>query len=351
MKATFGASKHFEPAIEKCVDRLIREKSASWLGEVEVQTIAHDIVRRALLVAIVGDTLVDEAAELVEQDFHHVMEYFVGKYACPYHKVDVTQEDSAQLARLEAVMTLVVQRWYGLDGPSLSSDADQHCLLRVMHNGGFSELHMARMMVNTIIAGGEAPAIALSATLEELAQLPSVQDRVATSIAKCPAGLHGVIAPHIESLEALDDTVLEGLRLFAPATLVMRVAVKDTALCGYDVPAGTVVGICITAIHHCPKVFDRALSFEPEERSGLDYVILKQRKPFLSFSAGPRGCPGKHIGTSLLRICLGKLLQQFDFMPPSQGTSSDGVRVAKFAGWKLNGIHLCASRRKLKCAL
>jgi len=351
MKATFGASEKFEAPIEKCVERWIHKKSASWCGEaVDVQTIAHEIIKQALLVAVVGPSLADEAAELMEEDFGQVMEYFVEKYADSNHKVDVTDEDSAKLGRLEAVITSVVRRWYQLDGPSMTSAADKSCLLRVMHKGEFDEMHMARMVVNTIIAGGEAPGIALAATLEELARLPLLQDRVAKEVTKC-AGVHGCVAPHLESLRLLDNTVLEGLRLFSPATLVMRAAVKDTELCGYEVPAGTVVGICVTAVHNCPKIFSNPLSFEPEERSGLDYVLLKQKKPFLPFSAGPRGCPGKHIGTSLLRICLAKLLQHFNFAPPSHGASSDGIRVAKFVGWKVNGVHLRMSRREISSSL
>jgi cytochrome P450 len=351
MKATFGASEQFEAPIEKCVERWIQKKSASWVGAaVNVQTIAHELIKQALLVAVVGSTLAEEAAELMEHDFQQVMDYFVEKYADSSHKVDVTDEDSANLGRLEAVITPVVRRWYELDGPSLTSGADRSCLLRVMHKGGFDEMHMARMVVNTIIAGGEAPGIALAATLEELARLPSLQDRVAKEVTKC-VGVHGCVAPHLGSLRQLDNTVLEGLRLFSPATLVMRAAVKDTQLCGYEVPAGTVVGICVTAVHNCSKIFSNPLSFEPEEREGLDYVLLKQNKPFVPFSAGPRGCPGKHIGTSLLRICLAKLLQHYTFALPSHGASSDGIRVAKFAGWKVNGIHLRMRRRELPSAL
>jgi len=346
MKATFGASEHFLASMEACVERLLKRKAASWCGEaVDVQTMAHDVIRRALLVAVVGDTIADEAADMIEQQFHEVMQYFVRKYADSHHKAAVTKQDSENLSHLEVAMLSVVRRWYDIDGPSLSSDADHCSLLRVMHKAEFDEMHCARMLVNTIIAGGEAPAIALAATIEELARTPPVQDGVIREVAK-PAGLQGSIAEHVESFQKVDDTVLEGLRLFSPATLIMRVAVKDSELCGYVVPAGTVIGVCVTAVHQCPHIFENSMSFEPEKRSGLNYVLLSRTQPFVPFSAGPRGCPGKHIGTALLRICLAKLLQHFHFKPPSQGASSDAISV-KFTGWKVNGIHLRVGLREL----
>lgn len=351
LKSTFGSSERFVPEIEACLEKFLQRERASWCGgRVDVQKLSHDLIRRGLLVALVGGTLADEATDMAEQEFHETMEYFVARYADGEHSADVTAEDSERLGRIVAVARSIVCRWRDIGGPTLSGEADRYCLFHAMDKAKFDDDHMARMMVNTIIAAGEAPAIALSATIEELASRPDAQDKVVAEMTRT-VGLRGRVGPRLSDLNMLDMTVLEGLRVFAPATLVMRTALVDTQLAGHAVPAGTVIAICITAVHHCEKIFQNASNFAPEEREDLNYTMLERKNPFLPFSAGPRGCPGKHIGTALLRVSLAKLLQNLRFEPPSRGFSNDGLRVAKFAGFMVNGVHLQVTGREQLSAL
>eukprot|EP00928_Gymnodinium_smaydae_P011444 TRINITY_DN14223_c0_g1_i2.p1 TRINITY_DN14223_c0_g1~~TRINITY_DN14223_c0_g1_i2.p1 ORF type:complete len:524 (+),score=121.06 TRINITY_DN14223_c0_g1_i2:41-1573(+) len=353
MKRTFAASERFIPEVEACLDHMIRNELESWTGDrVDVQKFVHDVIRRVLLVPACGGTVAIRAAEMIQDVFHETMEYFVERYNDGSHKVDVTQEDSERLAKLEAAMLEVVKLWRSLGGSSLESVADKYCLLHVMDKGGFDDEAMARMLVNTVIAGGEAPAIALSGTLEELAYQPNLQDRLYAEVSSL-AGPSGPVHRHIidGAMKLVNSNTLEGLRLRAPATLVMRMAIKDTQLCGYSIPRGSTVGVCVSAVHAREELFSKPDDFAPESRPSLDYVVVRNEAPFLPFSAGPRGCPGKHIGTALIRTSMAKLVQHLRFEPPATGKSNDGKRPAKFAAWMSNGIWLRVTRREQRSRL
>jgi cytochrome P450 len=92
-------------------------------------------------------------------------------------------------------------------------------------------------------------------------------------------------------LPYLAGTTLEGLRLFAPVTLVQRQAVVDTSLDGHFVPRNTVVGVCAAAVHRSEAHYIDAAKFDPM-RDGLDYKMLRPESCYMTFSGGPRGCPG-----------------------------------------------------------
>ena len=78
-----------------------------------------------------------------------------------------------------------------------------------------------------------------------------------------------------EELEYITDCALEGLRLFAPATLVKRQARKDTVVNGILIPTDTVIELCITAIHQDPKIFPNPTKNIPTSSQGYSKIIYK----------------------------------------------------------------------------
>ena len=57
-------------------------------------------------------------------------------------------------------------------------------MLRVMDKKGYTDGQMAAMLVNTLIAGAEAPASCLAQTLQELAFNPPVQRLLSDEVAR-----------------------------------------------------------------------------------------------------------------------------------------------------------------------
>ena len=60
----------------------------------------------------------------------------------------------------------------------------------------------------------------------------------------------------------------------------------------------------------------------------------------MTFSGGPRGCPGKHIGIEMCRVALAKVVERFELLPSDRGRTTDGGSIPKFVEWEIDGIPL-----------
>lgn len=177
LRPTFGSYNNFVGGFEAQVDRALTD-GVPWVGSmVDVQRLAHDVMRRTLFVAVVGQKMADEASRLSESVFHEAMSYFAERYADPEHSAEVSAADTVTMKRMHATALGIVSRWRELGGLELDGE-DQGCsMLHSMEKSKFGDEHMASMLVNTIIAGAEAPASALAATIEHLSRDPALQVR------------------------------------------------------------------------------------------------------------------------------------------------------------------------------
>ncbi|WP_017592970.1 cytochrome P450 [Nocardiopsis potens] len=82
----------------------------------------------------------------------------------------------------------------------------------------------------------------------------------------------------------------EALRLYPPAWVISRVAVRPVRAGGYRLPAGTVIGISQWVVHRDGRWFPDPEAFRPER--WLDGGGPGHRYAYLPFGAGPRGCLG-----------------------------------------------------------
>ena len=146
-----------------------------------------------------------------------------------------------------------------------------------------------------------------------------------------------------DKLEFALNCTTEGLRLFAPATLVQRTALEATELCGMHVPKGRVVGVCVHSVHHDAKLWKEPEAFNPR-RPGLDYETTES---LVTFSKGPRGCPGKHQAVAICKIALAMIVREFHLKvaPHPARPSQQCPKVAKMVEWSVNGISLALQRR------
>ena len=141
-----------------------------------------------------------------------------------------------------------------------------------------------------------------------------------------------------DTLPYLTGTVLEGLRLYSPVTLVQRQTLRDTQLDGHFVPKGTVCCVCIAAVHRDEAQFVNNTLFDPE-RQHLNYTLLKEDACFMTFSGGPRGCPGKYLAITIMKQALAKIIGKYNLMPAEQPKDVPG-KVYKFVEWNVGGLFI-----------
>jgi cytochrome P450 len=145
--------------------------------------------------------------------------------------------------------------------------------------------------------------------LHELARHPEVtrrlheeQDRV--------VGDAGPTAQQLEKeMPYLDMVLDEVLRLYPPAWIGPRRAVRDFEFNGCTVPRSAYVNYCSWASHRIPEFFPEPEAFIPE-RFARERKAALPRGAYVPFGGGSRICIGKRFGQTEVKLVATKLLQR-----------------------------------------
>ncbi len=181
---------------------------------------------------------------------------------------------------------------------------------------GFTDKEVRDQVMTLMFAGHDTSTSTLTFMMHELARHPDVvaklceeQDRVL-----------GGEAPDIDRLERempyLEMVLDEVLRLYPPAWIGPRRAVRDFEFNGHRVTRGAYVNYCSWASHRLPAVFPEPEAFIPERFSRERKAALP-RGAYVPFGGGRRICIGKRFGQIEVKLVATMLLQRLrlDAMP------------------------------------
>src|SRR4029078_11504497 len=90
------------------------------------------------------------------------------------------------------------------------------------------------------------------------------------------------------------ELLREAVRLCRPGAGVGRMAVRDFAVDGYRVQAGSLVLVGIYAVHREPEFWPDPLEFDPD-RVSPEAGRARDRWQFIPFAGGSRSCIGEHF--------------------------------------------------------
>jgi cytochrome P450 len=164
--------------------------------------------------------------------------------------------------------------------------------------------------MNIFLAGHETTANALGWTFYLLAQHPEVRDRLAREV----DGALGGRTPALEELGRLPYTLQvfkEAMRLYPPAYVVARRALRDVTVCGQRIAKNELVVVNIIGMHRRPEYFREPLRFDPD-RFAPDAEKALTKGAFLPFGAGPRVCIGNHFAMMEGHLALATLAQRVE---------------------------------------
>lgn len=163
-------------------------------------------------------------------------------------------------------------------------------------------------LVIFIFVGHDTVATALTYAFWQLGMHPAIQDRVFAEV----SGLGDkVLTPdNLKDLTFTTQVLYEALRLCPPAPAITRVALRDIAVDGYRVRAGSIVAYALTVVHRDPAVWDRPSEFNPD-RFGPDQHKTHDRWQYAPFGAGPRQCIGDHYATMEATLALATIVRQW----------------------------------------
>ncbi|ALN75074.1 cytochrome P450 [Aureimonas sp. AU20] len=153
-----------------------------------------------------------------------------------------------------------------------------------------SDEEMVDNLMTFITAGHETTALGLAWTFHLLAKHPAVEAKVLAEIAAVTGGAP-VEAEHIAELAYTKQVFSEAMRLYPPAPIITRTALRDIVLGGRQIAEGTVLYVPIHAVHHHGALWDDPETFDPD-RFAPDAAKARHRYAYMPFGAGPRVCIG-----------------------------------------------------------
>lgn len=211
----------------------------------------------------------------------------------------------------EIVLDLIAQR--------RASGADDRSALSMLlasrdeeTDQGLSDAQVRDEVMTLFVAGHETTANALTWTWYLLARHPAVAGRLRDELAR------DLQTPY------LDAVLNETLRLYPPAWILGRDAVREVDVQGWRIRKGATVFVSQLVMHRSPRYFTEPERFDPDR--WLPAPELPQFAYF-PFGGGARKCLGDQFAWSEARIELAHLVRQwrFELDPPQQRVTPDPI--------------------------
>ncbi|HEX5708522.1 MAG TPA: cytochrome P450 [Pyrinomonadaceae bacterium] len=280
------------------VDYALRHERERW-GDGRTLDIAHEMM--LLTLAIAGQTLfgteTEAEAEEVGQALSATMSSFT-RMMMPFAELldrlplPSTRRFQQARARLDRVIYRIIEerRASGVDRGDLLS----MLLLAQDEEGdheGMSDEQLRDEVMTIFLAGHETTANALTWTWYLLSQNPEAEERLHAEV----DAVLGDRKPSAEDLPRLpyaEKVLAESMRLYPPAWILGRRALKDYEVGGYYVPAGSIVLMSQYVMHRDARYFPDPERFDPERWT----PEAKQARPqfsYFPFGGGPRRCIGE----------------------------------------------------------
>src|SRR5436853_3113955 len=121
----------------------------------------------------------------------------------------------------------------------------------------------------------------------------------------------------LPAVPCLTAVIKETMRLYPPAWIIGRRALRSDRIGDTDIPPDTVVAISPYVLHRHPTYWPEPEVFEP--RRFLDEEGERTRKPYsyIPFGAGPRSCIGDNFALAEAPLIVGLLVPRYRMTLPN----------------------------------
>ncbi|KAG5009034.1 hypothetical protein JHK87_017549 [Glycine soja] len=271
------------------------------------------------------NTSVDELSRLVEQGYD-----LLGTLNWGDHIPFLKDFDLQKIRFTCSKLVPQVNRFVGSIIADHQTDTTQtnrdfvHVLLSLQGPDKLSHSDMIAVLWEMIFRGTDTVAVLIEWIMARMVLHPEVQRRVQEELdAVVGGGARALTEEDVAATAYLLAVVKEVLRLHPPGPLLSwaRLAITDTTIDGYNVPAGTTAMVNMWAIGRDPEVWLVPLDFKPERFMGLEaeFSVLGSDLRLAPFGSGRRTCPGKTLGLSTVTFWVARLLHEFEWLPSDEG--------------------------------
>ncbi|XP_016502493.2 cytochrome P450 78A6-like [Nicotiana tabacum] len=227
-----------------------------------------------------------------------------------------------------------------------------HVLLSLQGSEKLSDSDMIAVLWEMIFRGTDTVAVLIEWILARMVIHPQVQFKVQNELDKIVGESRAVTESDVSEMIYLPAVIKEVLRLHPPGPLLSwaRLAITDTKVDGYHVPAGTTAMVNMWAITRDPDVWADPLEFKPERfvngAEGLDFSVLGSDLRLAPFGSGRRTCPGKTLGLTTVTFWVATLLHEFRFGPVDNNSSVDLSEVLRLSCEMVNPLTVRVRSRR-----
>jgi cytochrome P450 len=174
---------------------------------------------------------------------------------------------------------------------------------------GMSDNQIRDEVMTLFTAGHETVATALTWTWYALATHPEVYERLVEELDNV-LGDRPPTAERVPSLVYVEMVFAEAMRLYPPVWAITRTAIEDCELGGFEVPAGSLVGMSQYVVHRDARFFPEPERFDPN-RWTQEGRSSRPRYSYFPFGGGPRLCIGEPFAWLEGVLVLATLCQQW----------------------------------------
>ena len=282
-------------------------------GEVDLDVECRRLTMRSLGRSVLGIDL-NERADVIAEHMHVASSYTADRALRPVRAprwlpTPARRRARAAVASMRRVTNEILQACRA--DPTRDAPLVQALIAATDPETGrsISDDDICNDLLIFMLAGHDTTATALTYALWALGHHRDIQDRVAAEAAEI--GDRELTPEDVPRLGYTVQVLREALRLQPPAAGVARLAVRDIAVAGYRVEAGSIMAVGIYALHRDPALWDRPLIFDPD-RFSPEASKGRDRWQFLPFIAGARSCIGEHFAMLETTLAMATIIRSIE---------------------------------------
>ncbi|XP_008788521.1 trans-cinnamate 4-monooxygenase-like [Phoenix dactylifera] len=192
-------------------------------------------------------------------------------------------------------------------------------ILDAEKKGEINEDNVLYIVENINVAAIETTLWSIEWAIAELVNHPEIQQKLCKELDTVLGPGVQVTEPDTHKLPYLQAVIKETLRLrMAIPLLVPHMNLHDAKLGGYDIPAESKILVNAWLLANNPDHWKKPEEFRPERFLQEEAKVEANGNDFryLPFGVGRRSCPGIILALPILGITIGRLVQNFELLPP-----------------------------------
>ncbi|PKU77832.1 cytochrome P450 90B1-like [Dendrobium catenatum] len=195
---------------------------------------------------------------------------------------------------------------------------DDDLLASVVKNTDLKREQILDLILSILFAGHETSSAAISLAIYFLQSCPKAlqqlrEEHSKISKRKMEMGETRLNWDDYKKMEFTKCVINETLRLGNLVKFLHRKAIRDVQFNGYDIPSSWGVIPIISAEHLDPSIYEDPQQFNPWRWQNIILSNVSKNNMIMSFSGGPRLCPGAELAKLEMAMLLHHLVQKYEW--------------------------------------